>query len=99
MPEKFMLLCTCGWKRVSALDSLEDVVELHNDTLGARKFRCPSCGFAVTPRKSKDPQSEVDKLRLEQEMERENRRWLEDSAEKQVKFIKEMESAEKDNDQ
>jgi hypothetical protein len=99
MSEKFLLLCGCGWKRISDLKEDIGIVELKNDTLSARKFRCPSCGFAVTPRKTKDPQLELDRARRDREMAEENRRWLDESTEKQAEFIKEMKDAEEDSDQ
>lgn len=99
MTEKFLLLCGCGWKSISDLKGEVGAVEINNDTLSSRKFRCPSCGFAVTPRKTKDPQAELDRARKDVEIAEENKRWLEDSVEKQIEFIKEMKDGEEDNDQ
>lgn len=99
MSEKFLLLCGCGWKMISDLKGEVGAVELRNDTLSSRKFRCPSCGFAITPRKTEDPQADMDRKKKDQSMAEENKRWLEESVEKQAKFIKEMRDGEEDNDQ
>jgi hypothetical protein len=99
MIEKFLLLCNCGWKKISDLKGDIGAVEIKNDTLSARKFRCPSCGFAVAPRKIKDPQLELDRANKDKEMIDENKKWLEESIEKQSKFIKEMQDGEEDSDQ
>lgn len=95
---KAMLLCNCGWKKVCEIDKCEDLIEIKNDTLGKKKFRCPSCGFAITPTKTKDPQQEIENLRIEKKIEKENEKWLEESIEKQNKFIKEIENAKENND-
>lgn len=98
MNEKFIFLCGCGWKSVSCLED-SGIVEIKNDTLSNRKFRCPSCGFAITPRKTKDPQADIEKAIKEKEMAEETKRWLEDSVQRQVNFIKEMIDGEEDSDQ
>ena len=99
MNDKFILLCQCGWKRITDLSGEAPALELKNDTLSGRKFRCPSCGMAVAPRKTKDPQAKIDMSRMEAEAEEENRRWLEDSLERQHDFIREIRSEEEDHDQ
>lgn len=99
MTEKFMLLCNCGWKKISDLKGDVGAVELKNDTLSNRKFRCPRCGFAVTPRKTKDPQFDLDRAKKDMETENQNKKWLEESVEKQIEFIKEMQHGEEDNNQ
>jgi hypothetical protein len=99
MGEKLILLCNCGWKRLDELDGMNDLLELKNDTLSSRKFRCPCCGFAVTPRRVKDPQLDVDRIKKEIEIGEENKKWLEDSMEIQNKFMKELRDAEENNDQ
>lgn len=93
-----IFLCGCGWKLVSDIEG-SGLIELKNDTLSNRKFRCPLCGFAITPRKTKDPQSEIEKSRIEKEMIEDNKRWLEDSLKKQAEFIKEIKDGEEDSDQ
>lgn len=98
MNEKFLFLCGCGRKSVSGLED-SGMVEIKNDTLSNRKFRCPSCGFAITPRKTKDPQADIERFRKEKEMAEETKKWLEDSVERQVNFIKEMRDGEEDSDQ
>jgi len=98
MSEKFLLICDCGWKRTSNLDGFKDVVEIKNDTMSSRKFRCPHCGLAMTPKKVKDPQSEFEKIKKEREVEEENKRWIEESIRKQATFMKDIINAEEDND-
>ena len=98
MAEKFILLCGCGWKRVSDLSD-KDLTEIKNDTLSSKKFRCPLCGFTVTPRKAKDPQADMDRIQKDKETAEENKKWLEDSLKRQNEFMKEIEHAEEDNDQ
>lgn len=94
MPDLFIFLCNCGWRKVSQIENC-GLLELKNDTLSSRKFRCPSCGFSITPFKTKDPQYEINKKNIEKEIEEENKKWLEESSEKQAEFVKEIENAEK----
>lgn len=98
MAEKHILLCGCGWKRVSDLSD-GDLFELKNDTMSARKFRCPKCGFAVAPRKAKDPQSELERKLVEQKIQNDYAKWLEESARDREEFLKEIGRGEEDNDQ
>lgn len=98
MAEKFILLCGCGWKMVSDLNNT-GLHELKNDTMSARKFRCPSCGFAVCPRKIKDPQAELERKKLDDRIAEENRSWLEESKKAQEQFLKETQDGEEDNPQ
>jgi hypothetical protein len=98
MAEKFILLCSCGWKRISDLSD-KDLHELKNDTMSCRKFRCPSCGFAVSPRPAKDPQSELEGRLRERRMQEDDKKWLEESARAREEFMKEIERGQEDNDQ
>lgn len=98
MAEKFILLCGCGWKKISDLNSENGAYEIKNDTMSPRKFRCPSCGFAITPRKTNDPQSELDRAKRDADMEEENKKWLKDSVERQTIFVKEIKDAEEADD-
>lgn len=98
MAEKYILLCGCGWKRISDLSD-GDLFKLKNDTMSSRKFRCPGCGFAVTPRPAKDPQSELEDRLAEQKARDDYARWLEESARDREEFLKEIGRGEEDNDQ
>lgn len=98
MAEKSILLCGCGWKRISDLSD-GDLLELKNDTMSSRKFRCPKCGFAVTPRPAKDPQSELEDRLAERKTQDEYAEWLEESARAREEFLKEIGRGEEDNDQ
>lgn len=93
MASFFMLLCGCGWKKTTDLKN-EELYELKSDTMSSRKFRCPSCGMAVTPRPAKDPQSELDARIRNEKIVEENKRWLEESAKDQEEFLKETKDAE-----
>lgn len=96
MSGKFMLLCGCGWKMVSDL-SETGLYEVRNDAMGPRKFRCPVCGFAVTPRPTKDPQSEADRKAAEIKVAEEDRRWLEESARERAEFMEKITNEQEDN--
>lgn len=88
MPEgPSIFLCSfCGWKRVCSPDK-SGLVELSNDSLSARKFRCPSCGRGVAPRKFPDPQSDVDKRAKEEFTKAEYEDWMAKSVDFQRNFI------------
>lgn len=94
---KSILLCECGWKRILGEDLDDAPVELGNDTMSARKFRCPSCGFAITPRPAADPQSELDRRLREEKMAEENRRWLEESKRSTKEFMEKIKDGKEDN--
>lgn len=96
MAERRLLICECGWKRITDLSD-PDLYELKSDTMSSRKFRCRSCGKAVTPRKIQDPQSEVDRKRREEELAEENRRWMEESIAAKERFMKEIADGQEDN--
>jgi histone acetyltransferase (RNA polymerase elongator complex component) len=98
MNDKLLFLCRCGWKLISSLKDIQ-IKELKNDTLSNRKFRCPSCGFAISPSKMKDPQADIERAKKEKEMTEDTKKWLEESIEKQINFVKEVENAEDNNDQ
>jgi hypothetical protein len=91
----FILMCGCGWKKTTDLKD-KNIHELKNDTMSSRKFRCPSCGKAVTPRHAKDPQSELDARIRSEKIAEDNRRWLADSLKAQEKFLKETDGGEED---
>lgn len=88
--EPRIFLCqSCGWKRVCPIDA-SGLVELANDSMSARKFRCPFCGRGIAPRKFPDPQAEVERLAHEQATKSEHERWLETSLEYQRSFLEEQ---------
>jgi predicted RNA-binding Zn-ribbon protein involved in translation (DUF1610 family) len=82
---KIFLCDSCGWKKV-AEESSSGLKESNNDSSG-KKYKCPSCGRAIVPRKCLDPQADLDRKKKEQRIKKENERWLEDSEEFQKKFI------------
>ena len=87
---KSILLCDyCGWKSSS---DLEDVYELKNDTLSNKKYRCKKCGRGVTPRKTKDPQKDLDKKIEEEKIKKENDEWMKSVLDFQINFLQEEEN-------
>jgi len=91
MPNKISIfLCqACGWKRVSDLDN-SGLTELGNDTMSARKFRCPKCGRAIAPRQAPDPQSDIDLKAKEERTKSENEAWMLQHTEFQKSFLEEL---------
>lgn len=94
---KSILLCECGWKKILGEDLVDSPMALRNDTLSAKKFRCPSCGFAITPRPAGDPQSELDRRLREEKIAEENRRWLEESKRSTKEFMEKIKDGKEDN--
>lgn len=88
MPDEpqIFLCASCGWKRVAPIDD-SGMHELSNDTMSARKFRCPSCGRAIVPRRFPNPQADVEKKAHEESMKSEHEKWLENSMDYQKSFI------------
>ena len=87
MNEKFILLCAfCSWKKIS--DLKDDVVELNNDSMSGKKYKCEKCGRAIVPKKIKDPQSELNKKIKEKEIEEENKNWMKENVEFRKNFLK-----------
>lgn len=94
---KSILLCDCGWKDILNSDLVGAPKELNNDTMSSRKFRCPRCGFAVTPRPAADPQSEL-RIKLEEDrIAEENKRWLKESELKTKEFMEKIRNGKEDN--
>lgn len=86
---KYILLCDyCSWKTISDLDSLKSQ-EIKNDTLSCKKFRCPKCGRAVSAKKIKDPQKDLEKQKEELRVQEENKKWMDESIAFQINFNKE----------
>lgn len=86
MPKKHIFLCEpCGWKIVSDIESV-GLTPLNSDTLSNKKYRCPNCGRAMTPRKCKDPQSELEAKNRSEQIQQENKKWMEDSISIQKAF-------------
>ncbi len=89
MSKKRIILCEpCGWKTVSDTDGI-NLTPLNSDTLSNKKYRCPNCGRAVTPRKCKDPQSELENKNKDEQVKRENKKWMEESIALQKAFKEE----------
>lgn len=89
MANKHILLCqSCSWKLVSELSDT-GLHELRNDAMGTRKFRCPRCGRAIVPRKTKDPQEEQDRKADSEKIKEENKKWIEENIKFQQDFNKE----------
>lgn len=94
MAKKHILLCqSCSWKLVSDLSD-SGLVEIKNDSMSSRKFRCPKCGRAVAPRSIKDPQEEHDRKAETERVREENKRWMEENIRFKTDFMR-----EKDDDQ
>jgi hypothetical protein len=90
---KSILLCQhCGWKRVCDPDA-PGLLELKNDSMSSRKFRCPGCGRAIAPRKHPDPQSEVDRKIKDARMKEENEAFIKSAIDFSANFAKESEDA------
>jgi DNA-directed RNA polymerase subunit RPC12/RpoP len=88
---KYILFCDyCGYKIISDLKNL-DLYELKNDTLSGKKYRCKNCGRAISPRKFKDPQKDLEKKQEEERIDQENKIWLQSSIDFQANFLKENE--------
>ena len=87
---KVMLLCShCSWKKVCELENT-GLYELKSDSMSSRKYRCPQCGRAIAPRKFPDPQSDADRIEYENRIKAENESFLEENAEFQKNFLKEV---------
>lgn len=97
MGSKFILLCACGWKLISESANDSGIRELNNDAMGPRKFRCPQCGFAVTPRPAKDPQGDLNRRLEEERLAEENKKWLEKSLAERREFIERVRDGKKDD--
>lgn len=88
MSKKYILICEfCNWKVISELENL-NLYELKSDTLSNKKYRCPRCGRGITPRKTKDPQSEIEKDNEENRIKKENEKWVEENIKFQIDFNK-----------
>lgn len=88
MSKKILLCSWCNWKRISDLND-PDLKELKNDSMSARKFRCPKCGRGVAPRPIKDPQKELELKNQETTIQQENKKWIEEIVQFQEEFRKE----------
>jgi DNA-directed RNA polymerase subunit RPC12/RpoP len=87
--KKAIILCaSCGWKTVSDRDSI-GLVEIKNDSLSSKKYRCPGCGRAVSPRNFSDPQKDQDNKKNEEKMKEENEAWLQENLDFHKSFMEE----------
>lgn len=92
---KAILLCSaCGWKQICNPD-FDGVVEIKNDAMGSRKFRCPKCGRGVCPRSFPDPQSEMDRKARDNRIKSDNEAFMDETMEFQRRFIEENKDADK----
>lgn len=97
MSNKYILLCDyCSWKTVSSTDDIK-IQQIKNDTLSCKKFRCPNCGRAISPKKIKDPQRDLEKLEEEKRSQEENKKWIDESMNFQINFNKERDRNDKHN--
>lgn len=88
MSKKYIFFCDyCNYKIISDLDNL-GLRELKNDTMSAKKYRCPKCGRASTLKNTKDPQSDIERNKEEARIKEENEKWIKENIEFKVKFNK-----------
>ena len=98
MSKKSIFLCqACGWKRVCDPGS-SGLLERKNDAESPSKFRCPGCGRGIVPRKFPDPQAETERRANEDRMKADNEAFLDETAQFQNKFIKEMSDDQPEDD-
>lgn len=84
--KKAIILCaSCGYKKVCEPEDT-GLVELKNDTLSPRKFRCPGCGRAVAPRSFPDPQSELEGKAKEERLKAEHEAFVGEAMDFQRRF-------------
>jgi uncharacterized protein YlaI len=87
---KVIVLCIfCNWKTIAEENEV-GLKELKNDTLSSKKYRCPRCGRAISPRKFGDPQKEQDRKENEDKMKKENETWIRENLDFQKKFAEEI---------
>jgi len=91
MNKKHMFICeSCNWKKTCGIEE-SGLHELKSDTMSSRKFRCPGCGRAITPRPAKDPQSDMDRKSDDEKNRQENDKWMQEAIQFQSNFLKETE--------
>jgi predicted RNA-binding Zn-ribbon protein involved in translation (DUF1610 family) len=92
--KKVIILCSsCGWKRIADGDKI-GLAELKNDSLSSKKYRCPGCGRAVSPRKFSDPQEEQDRKNKEEIMKKSEEKWRQENLDFHARFMEETENDE-----
>lgn len=95
MTKKKLLICEfCGWKTVSEPER-SGLYELKSDTLSNRKWRCPKCGRAVTPRKCKDPQAEIERKKKEDILKMDDEKWMEENVAFRKDFMEKNDDEDK----
>jgi len=88
---KIIILCSsCGWKKISE-ENKTNLVELNNDSMSSKKYRCPGCGRGVAPRKFADPQEEQDRKNEEERMRRNEEKWRQENLDFHARFMEEVE--------
>jgi hypothetical protein len=91
---KVIILCSfCGWKKIAESDNT-GLSEIKNDSLSSRKYRCPGCGRATSPRKFSDPQKEQDRKNEEEKMKKNEEKWRQENLDFHTRFLEETEHAE-----
>lgn len=84
---KVIILCSsCGWKRI-AEGADTGLVEIKNDSLSSKKYRCPGCGRAISPRKFSDPQEEQDRRNEEEKMRKNEEKWRQENLDFRARFM------------
>lgn len=92
--KKVIILCSsCGWKRI-ADEANTGLLEIKNDSLSSKKYRCPGCGRAISPRKFSDPQGEVERKNEEEKMKKNEDKWRQENLDFHMRFMEETEHAE-----
>ena len=66
------------------------LLELKNDSMSSRKFRCPGCGMAITPRPFQDPQRDLELKFKDEKIKKENEEFVAEANEFRRKFAEEM---------
>jgi hypothetical protein len=93
MSNKYIFICeSCDWKKTCGIEE-SGLRELKSDAMSSRKFRCPGCGRAMTPRGAKDPQSDIDRKLDDEKNRKENNKWMHDAIQFQSNFLKETEDS------
>ena len=91
--KKHIFICeSCSWKKTCGIEE-SGLHELKSDTMSSRKFRCPGCGRAITPRGAKDPQAEMDRKAYDEKSRSENNKWIQEAIQFQSDFLKEAEGS------
>lgn len=83
--KKIFICDACSWKKVFDSNKI-NLFKLKNDSMSNEKYRCPSCGRAVTSRPFKDPEQELQNKKKDDKLKEENENWIKENIEYQMKF-------------